>query len=166
MHFTQTLFGLAAAAAAAQAANTVTFWTLDDIERTVYFTASPGSPDLAPVVVSNKEKTTVTFPDKYIGNYYAVQKGQENKPGMLGEVAFNGWNGMTYYDVSAIVTPSDHNNVKQMWPVNEAGPMSGCETFPCDNAYWVHDDIQTKVTHSTELMTTLGSGSTGLTFTL
>lgn len=43
-------------------------------------------------------------------------------------------------------------------------PMSGCEVFPCDNAYWVWDDVQTKVTHDTELMTTLGSGSTGLNF--
>ncbi|OAA75530.1 hypothetical protein LEL_07518 [Akanthomyces lecanii RCEF 1005] len=164
MHFSKTLFGLAASAAAVNAA-TVTFWTLDDVERTVYFTPSPGSPETEPVTVSNKENTTVTFPDVYRGNFYAVQQGQENKPGMLGEVAFGGFGGLTFFDVSAIVDPSDHGNVKQMWPANEAGPMSGCEHFPCDNAYWLPDDVQTKTAHTADLMTTLGKGSTGVAFT-
>jgi hypothetical protein len=83
---------------------------------------------------------------------------------MLGEVSLNSWNGLTYFDVSAIVDPSDHDNVKQMWPVKSQTPMSGCEVFPCNNAYWLPDDVQTKATSETDLMTTLGSGSTGLTF--
>ncbi|KAJ6787446.1 hypothetical protein PWT90_09822 [Aphanocladium album] len=165
MQFTKTLIGLVASAVAVNAAS-VKFWTLDNLERTVYFTPSPGSPEIEPVTVSNKENTTVQFPDVYRGNFYAVTKGQENKPGMLGEVAFGAWGGMTFFDVSAIVTPDDHNNVKQMWPEGETGPMSGCDKFPCDNAYWVWDDVQTKATHSVDIVTTLGEGSTGLTFTL
>lgn len=165
MHFSKTIFGLAASAAAVNAGS-VSFWTLDNIERTVYFTPSPGSPEIAPVTVSNKENTTVTLPDTYHGNFYAVQQGQQNKPGMLGELAFGGYGGMTFFDVSAIVDPTDINNVKQMWPIGEAGPMSGCENFNCNNAYYLPDDIQTKATHSVDIMTTLGTGSTGLTFTL
>lgn len=165
MHFTKTIIGLAASAAAVNA-GTVTFWTLDNVERTVYFTPSPGSPEIEAVTVNNQENTTVEFPDIYRGNFYAVQKGQENKPGMLGEVAFGGYTGLTFFDVSAIVDPSDHDNVKQMWPINEEGPMSGCENYPCSNAYWVWDDVQTKATHSNDLMTTLGSGATGLSFTM
>ncbi|TQV93559.1 hypothetical protein V2A60_010043 [Cordyceps javanica] len=163
MHFTKTLFGLAASAAAVNAAS-VTFWTLDDVERTVYFTPSVSQVEIEPVTVNNKQNTTVQFPDQYIGNFYAVKSGEENKPGMLGEVAFGGWNGLTYFDVSAIVTPTDHDNVKQMWPVGAVTPMSGCENFPCDNAYWAPDDVQTKTTPSVDLFTTLGSGSTGYSF--
>lgn len=165
MQLSKTVFGLIASAAAAQAAS-VTFWTLDDVTRTVYFTASPGSPDIQPVTVSKAENTTVEFPDVYRGNFYAVKNGEENKPGMLGEVAFGGFSGLTFFDVSAIVRPDDHDNVKQMWPVDGLSPMSGCEFFPCNNAYWVWDDVQTKATQSNKLMTTLGSGSTGLSFTV
>jgi hypothetical protein len=163
MHFSNSIIGLVASAAATSAAS-VTFWTLDDIQRTIVFTPSPGSPEMPSVTVSNKENTTVDFADQYIGNFYAVQEGKDDKPGMLGEVNFGAYGGMTFFDVSAIVDPNDHNNVKQMWPKDSMTPMSGCEVFPCNNAYWVWDDVQTKVTHDTELMTTLGSGSTGLNF--
>lgn len=164
MQFATSALALLASAAAASASS-VTFWTLDDITRTVYFTPSEGFQQVAPVTVSKKEKTKVTFPTaKWKGNYYAVQKGKENKPGMLGEVNFHDWNDMTYFDVSAIVDPKDHNNVKQMWPASSQQPMSGCEVFPCNNAYWLPDDVQTKVTKESDLITTLGSGSTGLKF--
>lgn len=165
MQFSKTLLSLAAAVSAANA-NSVTFWTLDNLERTVYFTPSPGSPEMDPITVSNKANTTATFADGYKGNFYAVVQGQENKPGMLGELMFGGFSGLTFFDVSAIVDPTDHNNVKQMWPINEAGPMSGCPKFPCGNAYWAWDDVQTKATHSADLMTTLGEGETGINFTI
>lgn len=163
MHFAASALALLASAAAVSA-NTVTFWTLDDVTRTVYFTPSEGSSQLDSVTVNNKEKTVVNFPQGWIGNYYAVQEGQQNVPGMLGEVNFNSWGDLTYFDVSGIVDPKDHNNVKQMWPASSQSPMSGCESFPCNNAYWLPDDIQTKATKETDLITTLGSGSTGLSF--
>ncbi|KAK2593853.1 hypothetical protein QQS21_008430 [Conoideocrella luteorostrata] len=152
------------ASAAAVSASSVSFWTLDDATRTVYFTPSSGYDEIKSVTVDNKEKTKVEFPEKWIGNFYAVKKGEENKPGMLGEVNFNSWGGMTYFDVSAIVAPTDHDNVKQMWPANGESPMSGCLVFPCGNAYWLPDDIQTKVTSEHDLITTLGAGSTGIKF--
>lgn len=152
------------ASAALASAASVTFWTLDDVQRTIYFTPNPGSAELEPVVVNNSEKKVVEFPDVYVGNFYAIADGDENVPGMLGEINFSGWIGLTYFDVSAIVDPSDHNNIKQMWPAETKTPMSGCETFPCDNCYWLPDDVQTKVTHEVDLITTLGEGSTGMEF--
>ncbi|KAF4581842.1 DNase1 protein [Ophiocordyceps camponoti-floridani] len=151
-------------AATSQAA-TVTFWTLDQAQRTVYFTSNPGSAQMTPLQVSGQQNSTVTFPDNWAGNFYAVQNGGQNKPGMLGEVQFSGWLGKTYFDVSAIVDGSDRSNVKQMWPKTGQTPMSGCEVFPCNNCYWLPDDIQTKVTDETDLVTTLGSGQTGISFT-
>ncbi|KAK5993437.1 hypothetical protein PT974_06868 [Cladobotryum mycophilum] len=163
MRFTISALALAASAAVVNA-GTVTFWTLDSTVRTIYFTGNQGMPQVAPVDVDSTKNVTVNFPFGWIGNYYAIPKGQENKPGMLGEVAFDGWQGMTYFDVSAIVNPNDANNVRQMWPVGELAPMSGCTYHPCGNLYWHPDDTQTKVTHSSDLMCTLGSGITGLAF--
>ncbi|UNI18844.1 hypothetical protein JDV02_005088 [Purpureocillium takamizusanense] len=165
MHFAASALALAATAAVANAAG-VTFWTLDDKTRTIYFTANEGSGSAAiqPVTVSNAKKTRVEFPDTWVGNYYAVQDGAENKPGMLGEINFGSWGGLTYFDVSAIVDPKDHDNVKQIWPASSQAPMSGCDIFPCNNAYYLPDDIQTKTTKENELISTLGSGSTGLNF--
>ncbi|KAG5990606.1 hypothetical protein E4U54_004069 [Claviceps lovelessii] len=153
------------ASLATVSASSVTFWTLDNITRTIYFTPSEGYAQLKPVAVSSKEKTKVTFPtSKWKGNYYAVQKGQKNVPGMLGEVNFHDWNDMTYFDVSAIVGPKDQNNIMQMWPKVSQWPMSGCEFWPCDNCYWLSDDLQTKVTPEDDLVTTLGTGSHGIKF--
>jgi hypothetical protein len=163
MQFSTSLMALVASAAVSSAAS-VTFWTLDNIERTLVFTPNPESAPLETITVSGAQNTTVQFPDAWVGNWYAYQTGQENKPGMLGEVQFGGWNGLTYFDVSAIVDPSDHDNVKQMWPAVSLSPMSGCENFPCDNCYWLPDDVQTKVTNEVDLWTTLGSGVTGYSF--
>lgn len=163
MQFTTSLMALVASAVAVNAA-TVTFWTLDDAQRTIYFTPSAGYAATAPVVVNNKENTTVEFPNQYIGNYYAVIDGELNVPGMLGELTFGGWEGKTYFDVSAIVSPHDKNNVKQMWPAVAKTPMSGCEEFPCDNCYWLSGDVQTKVTPEIDLVSTLGQGFTGYSF--
>lgn len=136
-------------------ANSVTFWTLDHNVRTLYFTPSLGSP----VTVSSDANTTITFPSEYSGNFYAVKQGASQEVGMLGEVMFNGWKGLTYFDVSAIVNPRDRDNVKQMWPAKSRVPVSGCEVFPCDNAYYQPNDVQTKATKEVNLVTTLGSRS-------
>ncbi|KOS18964.1 hypothetical protein ESCO_000637 [Escovopsis weberi] len=147
------------------AANTVSFWTLDNTPRTVYFTPNtPSMGSIDPVRCTNGAQTQVTFPPGWTGNFYAIPDGQANEPGMLGEVNFNGWNGLTYFDVSGIVKADDTNNVQQMWPVGQVKPMSGCNPFPCNNAYWHPDDLQTKVTSATDLMCTLGKGSPGINF--
>ena len=162
MHFSATVLALLGSAALASAANKVTFKTLDDVKRTIYFTANDNEHFLDPVEVDNSEDKTVQFPDEFVGNFYAVAEGKENEPGMLGEVKFSGGFGLTYFDVSAIVDANDKNGVKQMYPAESKTPMSGCEEFPCDNAYYLPDDVQTKVTEETHIITTLGKGSAGL----
>lgn len=157
-----TLLSLFGSAALVAATNTVTFLSLDDDDRTVYFTPSAGFEEIESVQVSAGDKVTTEIPTGWIGNWHSITTGKENQPGMLGEVAFQGWNGLTYFDVSAIVDPNDHNGVKEMYPANSQAPTSGCEQFPCDNAYYLWDDVQTKVTGETDLICTLGNGASPL----
>lgn len=148
---------LAAAVGAVQAINQVTLKSIDDVDRTVYFTPSAGHEQLGSVEVGAGQSVTVEVPFQWIGNWHAVHKGQPNTgTGMLGEVTFNGWGGKNYFDVSAIVVPEDKDNVAEMWPADEPNtPTSGCKNFPCDNAYYVWDDVQTRVTTQSHIICTL-----------
>jgi len=76
-----------------------------------------------------------TMPDSWIGNLFSVNEGAAIVPGMLAEFRFNGFAGATYFDVSAIVNPDDTEGVKMVFPKNNNSPISGCQTFPCSNAY-------------------------------
>lgn len=164
MRFATSVATLIASAALSSAAS-VSFWTLDNAQRTIYFTSNPGSSNIDTVTTAPGKNTTVTFPDTWQGNWYAVKEGTDNTPGMLGEVNFGSWKGLTYFDVSAIVNPNDKDNVKQLFPASSYEPMSGCENFPCNDAYYLPDDIQTKATMESDLICTLGSGSVGYSFT-
>ena len=157
MHIVRLFVAIPFIVKAAYAAS-MTFWTLDELQRTVHFTANFGYAHPAPVEVNNQQNVTVAFEDGFGGNFYAVQAGQQNIPGMLGEVSFSGWAGLTYFDVSAIVAPNDTNNIKQIWPTKSGWPISGCETFPCNNCYRLPDDNQTKTTLELDLISTLGTG--------
>ena len=137
-------------------ANTVTFQSQDDTERTVIFTPSPGHDNIPDLQVAGNAEETAEFPQGWEGNWYSVSKGANEEPGMLGEVVFQAYGGHTYFDVSAIVNPNDHKGVKQMWPKESKSPKSGCEMFPCDTAYNAPNDVQTKSTSETDLVCTLG----------
>jgi len=151
---------LASMVAAAQAfggANTVTFQSLDDIDRTVHFTPNAGLAWLPSVEVPAGGSVPVEIPDGWIGNFFGVGQGGAQIPGMLGEVAFNGWNNLVYYDVSAIVNPADVDNISELYPEDDPNkPVSGCRHWPCNNAYWLPHDVQTKVTSQNRLICTLG----------
>ncbi|CAK7205051.1 hypothetical protein SEUCBS139899_007815 [Sporothrix eucalyptigena] len=153
-----------ALAISAQAQNTVTFVSTDSVDRTIYITPSEGVEGMDPVTVAAGATVAVNFASGFIGNAYAVQSGAENTPGMLAEVNFQGWGGMTYFDVSAIVNPNDVDNVRLMYPAASPNtPISGCDPFPCNNAYYLPDDVQTKVTDQTNIIVTLGGGSSNAT---
>ena len=159
MQFSSIFLSILASAAAA-AANTVTFQSQDGTGRTIVFTPNAGYSELPDVYVEGHGTAVAEFPQGWIGNWYSVSDGSARSPGMLGEVAFQGWNGLTYFDVSAIVNANDHVGVKEMWPKNSNSPTSGCKVFPCNNAYYLPDDVQTKTTQETDLVCTLGgSGS-------
>ncbi|KAK8030873.1 hypothetical protein PG990_000607 [Apiospora arundinis] len=165
MQFTAKLAALVAAAASlASATNTITFKNQDSTPKTVIFTANAGFAPVNTVKVEDKGETTVTIPDGWQGNYFSIAEGSPINPGMLGEVAFQGWNDLTYFDVSAIVDATDVDGVKEIYPASQANAkvrvaFSGCKTFPCNTAYYHPDDIQTVSTKETHLITTLGGGS-------
>ncbi|KAH7033408.1 uncharacterized protein B0I36DRAFT_348470 [Microdochium trichocladiopsis] len=157
MQFSQ-LAAFVAAAATMVSANSIKFLNQDGTQRTVYFTPSAGQASIDSVTISGNSEATVNFPTGWIGNAHAVEEGRQNPGfGMLAEVAFDGWMGKTYFDVSAIVDANDHSNVKMMYPAGDSSLTSGCESFPCNNAYYLPDDVQTKVTDEKDLITTLGN---------
>lgn len=150
-----TLFSMLAAATPILA-NTVTFKSQDSTARKIVFTPSAGNAELPDLDVAGNAEAVADFPKGWIGNWIAVCEGKDNTEGMLGEVTFQGWGGITYFDVSAIVDPNDHAGVKQMWPKEAEKPVSGCEVFPCDTAYYLPDDVQTQTTEEVDLVCTLG----------
>lgn len=159
MHFITTALSAIAALAALASANTVRFESTDDVDRKVIFTPSAGLPSIKSVRVKAHQTVTVNFPRGWIGNWYSVSNGKANVPGMLGEVTFQGWNDLTYFDVSAIVNPGDHVGVAELYPAGRPEPVSGCKFWPCNNAYYLPDDVQTKTTEEVDLVCTLGTGN-------
>ncbi len=81
-------------------------------------------------------------------------------PKVIAEVTFNGWDGYTWYDISSIDALDDNTGVRQMYMLDGSGTLSGCETFPCDNAYQLADDIQTRSSSSSrDVVVTAGDYS-------
>ncbi len=167
MRFSKITALLASAATVRATENTITLKSLDDVGRTIYFTGNPGSQAPQPVRVEAGSTVVVPVPYKFAGNFYAVQDGNQNKPGMLGEVAFDAFAGIHYYDVSGIVNITDVDNVSQMWGANDSvapwtpptSPLqySGCVDFSgCTNFYIHPDDTMTRSTSDCNIITTLG----------
>ncbi|KAI2643181.1 hypothetical protein GGS21DRAFT_2367 [Xylaria nigripes] len=168
MHSSQFLAAFAVAATTLAGANSITFINQDATQRTIVFTPNAGLQQMESVVIPGNKETTVKFPDAWIGNAYAVSNGAPMVPGMLAEVTFQGWGGLTYYDVSAIVNPNDHNGIKEMYPMSEKTTksktlVSGCSVFPCSSAYYHPDDIQTVASPETDFICTLGTPSGNFT---
>lgn len=159
MQFINTLlFTATALVSLASASNVVHFHNQDSTTRTIYFTANAGLEEIAPLTISGLNTIeNVTFPTGWIGNWYSVSEGAANVTGMLGEVLFNGYAGATYFDVSAIVNPDDHDGVKIIKPLSSDTPLSGCQTSPCSNEYNEADDVATLSTTDTELICLLGT---------
>ncbi|GAB1314386.1 hypothetical protein MFIFM68171_04596 [Madurella fahalii] len=157
LSFQKIVLAVLATALTVLASNTVTFVSQDRSPRTVYFMSNPGHANIDNVHVPGGDSVVVTIPWAWEGNAYAVIDGRPVVPGMLMETSFNQAHGVTYFDVSAIVNVHDYDGVHLVYPASGNGPTSGCETFPCDNAYYHPDDVQTKSTRETDLIVTLVS---------
>jgi hypothetical protein len=151
---------LAAFAGVAAAQNIIEFVNQDSTARTVTFTQNEGLAAIPALEIAGDSVANVTFPESWIGNWFSVSEGAPTQPGMLGEVAWNAFMGITFFDVSAIVNPDDNNGVKMIFPKLSAAPVSGCQTFPCDHAYNKPDDVQTLSTTETTLICLLGTSPT------
>lgn len=155
-------FTLSAAlfAAVSAATNVVTFKSLDGVSRTVYITPNAGIEGPDPVAVAAGASVDVELVEGFVGNAYAIHDGAEIAAGMLAEFNFQGWNDLTYFDVSAIINSSDVDNISEMYPADEPStPTSGCSSWPCDNAYYIWDDVQTKSTDQVHLIVTLSTNN-------
>jgi hypothetical protein len=139
------------------AANTVEFVNQDSTTRNIVFTAQEGLPTIEAIVIEGLSTANVSFPDSWIGNFYSYNDGSANVPGMLGEVRWNGYAGANYFDISAIVDPNDTQGVKMLFPKNSNTPVSGCQTFPCSNAYNQPDDVATMSTTDETIVCLIGN---------
>jgi hypothetical protein len=157
MYFTRALFAATALFSLAAAINTVEFVNQDTTTRHIVFTAQEGLAPIETLVLHGLKTRNVTFPDAWIGNWYSYNQGAANVPGMLGEVRWNGFAGANYFDVSAIVNPDDTEGVKMIFPKNRNEPLSGCQTFPCANAYNQPDDVATLSTDDLTLVCLVGN---------
>lgn len=153
---------LLVAASVVSAQNTVTIQSMDGTDRTIVWT---GTSSIADTSVPAGESVDVDVPTGWTGNFYSYSSGAENIPGMLAEFAFNSFGDVSYFDVSAIVNPDDKEGVYQIYPTESESPVSGCQTFACDNAYYLPDDVQTKSSSSSSFVVTLGAGPLSLTST-
>jgi hypothetical protein len=155
---------LIAAMAAVASANTVEFVSQDSVDRTIIFTAQEGLAPIKSLELKGLGNGTVEFPHGWIGNFYSVSKGQPDVPGMLGEVRWNGWEGINFFDISAIVNKDDIHGIKTLAPKNAGKPVSGCESYEevCKLAYYLPDDVQTQSTKETELICTVGTKATNM----
>ncbi|KAE9364379.1 hypothetical protein N431DRAFT_431253 [Stipitochalara longipes BDJ] len=158
MQFLSTVFLAASALASLAAAqNVLHFVNQDSTTRTIYFTAQAGLEEIPALTIQGLGTADQSIPQNWIGNAYSVSEGAPNVPGMLAEFSFNGYAGATYFDVSAIVNPNDVNGIKEIFPLNSNTPVSGCQTFPCSNAYNQWDDIATLSSTDTEFVVLLGN---------
>jgi len=148
---------LAALAGFAAAENVIEFVNQDATKRSIVFTENEGLAAIPTLEIEGNSIVNVSFPEGWIGNWWSMSEGSPFAPGMLGEIAWNQWGGITFFDVSAIVNPDDVVGVKMLYPKISATPVSGCQTFPCDHAYNKPDDIQTLSTSESTLVCLLGS---------
>ncbi|KAG9243927.1 hypothetical protein BJ878DRAFT_97098 [Calycina marina] len=166
MMFVNTVFFAAAALASlVSATNTVEFVNQDDTIRHIVFTGQSGMSELADITIEGKGTATQSFSTGWIGNWYSYNDGQYSDFGMLGEVRFDGSDGLVYFDVSALINSTDTEGVKMMYP-NDQNPsassstVSGCQTSPCENQYNEWDDVATKATNNSDLVCLIGNVAT------
>jgi len=173
MQFTKTILLAAAALASTAIAqlNTVLFQNVDSTPKTIKFTAGAGSEPIEPLYIDGLASESQTFPPHWGGNWYSFGEGAQDEPGMLGEALFQGYNDLTYFDVSSIVNPNDIEGVKMVYPQSgnykvDVAQASGCletlansygKTTGCSNQYNAPDDVATMSTVLTSLICVIGT---------
>jgi hypothetical protein len=146
-----------AALASLASANVVEFINQDNTVRHVVFTSQVGQANIDTLTIGGMETSSVTLPSGWIGNWYSYNDGSPNVPGILGEVSLNSWDNINFFDVSAIVNPNDNEGVKMIFPKDSSTPVSGCQSFPCSNAYNQPNDIATMSTTDDTFVCLLGT---------
>ncbi|TGO35683.1 hypothetical protein BHYA_0150g00310 [Botrytis hyacinthi] len=129
--------------------NSLQFLSQDNTERTIFFTPNAGSaevPSFFVPAVSVNGMAVVQFPQGWSGSLKAVLSGEiPNVPKITGEITFQGWQGETYYAVSAVQNCCDNSGIRVLAP-KVHGLASGCiiAPFPCTESYSRPGNIQVK----------------------
>lgn len=136
--------------------NLLYFVPHDSIARTIRFIPNPGSDKMDDVKAPAGEKLLLEVPNKWSGMFRTFVE-NPTREGVIGEVTFQGWLGLTWYDVSAIDHHYDSTGIHRIYPANRPNdPRSGCMKMPCDGVYLNPDDKQTKSTEGTDLVVEMG----------
>ncbi|KAF5877872.1 putative dnase1 protein [Botrytis fragariae] len=141
--------------------NTLQFLSQDTKERTVFFTPNAGSAEVPSFFVpasSVDGNAVVHFPQGWSGSFKAVLSGESpDVPKVTGEITFQGWQGETYYTVSAVQNCCDNSGIRSL-ASQFTSPISGCieAPFPCTASYSRPGDIQVKSSPDIDFMCILG----------
>jgi len=161
MQFFKSIIAVTALASITSATNTLTFVSQDSTDRSIFFTSAFGLAPVGPLVLKGLQTVTTEIPEQWSGNFWGVIDGDENiGSGALGEMTFNAWGGLTFFDMSMIVVPDDINNIKMIMPKKSNTPTAGCldYTTVCHNAYNVWDEnLASKSTLETEFTVLVGT---------
>ncbi|KAK6615961.1 hypothetical protein H4I95_01113 [Botrytis cinerea] len=142
--------------------NTLQFLSRDSNERTIFFTPSDGSAGIPSFFVPANAVSTnsvVHFPQGWSGSFKAVLSGENSDvPKITGDITFQGWQGETYYTVSAVQNCCDNSGIRTLAPKFDS-PTSGCiqAPFPCTESYSKPGDIQVQSTPAVDFMCFLGA---------
>lgn len=154
MQFSKSFF--VAALATLAAANSADFVNQDGTTRHVVFTPSEGFAQIDGITISGNSQATVEFPSGWTGNAYSYDDGEANVPGILAEFAFDGYAGINFFDISAIVNPQATDGIIMMYPTQAKTPLSGCLTIACSNQYNQPDDVATQASSYSDFTVILG----------
>ncbi|KAF7929224.1 uncharacterized protein EAE98_005143 [Botrytis deweyae] len=143
-------------------ANSLEFFTQDTTERTVFFTPNTGSAEVPslflPAKPVDKYAIVVQFPQGWSGSFKAILPGETpNVPKVTGEITFQGFQGKSYYAVSAVDNCCDNSGIRYLVP-KAHGDASGCimAPFPCTESYSRPGDMQVKSTSDVSFLCVLG----------
>ncbi|KAF7954639.1 hypothetical protein EAE96_005758 [Botrytis aclada] len=140
--------------------NTIHFKALDNVPRIISFTSHPECADIEEIHHRGGEDFMIEMPPYWAGTVMArLYGGVHPINRAIAEFKWQGFEGKTHYDASAVDNHTDNTGVHWVYPaglghIPEA--RSGCTVFPCDNAYLLWDDVQTRVTYQTDMVVEIG----------
>jgi hypothetical protein len=131
-------------------ANSISFYSWDIVDQYLCSTQPAGYQDFSGLVVhphSGDNQLIIYPPANWEGAIHTVYADEScDDPHIVAEFRFQGFNGYTYYDISAVDNCCDQVSVHWVQPKYSLTPWSGCVTFPCDGSYTKPGDIETKST--------------------
>ncbi|KAF5873226.1 putative dnase1 protein [Botrytis fragariae] len=140
--------------------NTIHFISFDDVDRIIAFTSHAHCEDIEDIHHKGGENFTIEMPQNWGGTVMA-KKYDAVVPihRVQAEIQWQGFEGKTHYDASAITNHTDNSGIRFIYPAGQGDvyeTRSGCTVYPCDNAYLQPDDEQTKVTYQTDMVIEIG----------